>query len=55
MVIYYLDTSALGKRYVSETGSVWLRDLLAPAHQAVVVTTQLSPGARHSRSDGHLG
>jgi len=28
-VKYYLDTSALLKKYVHETGSIWLRGLLA--------------------------
>lgn len=30
MVIYYLDSSALVKRYIEENGSVWVRDSLAP-------------------------
>jgi hypothetical protein len=30
-VVYFADTSALAKRYVSETGSAWLRNLLDPA------------------------
>ena len=29
---YYLDTSALVKRYVDETGSDWLRAIVDPAH-----------------------
>jgi predicted nucleic acid-binding protein len=28
---YFVDTSALAKRYVRETGSVWLRGVLDPA------------------------
>jgi predicted nucleic acid-binding protein len=31
MAVSFLDTSALGKRYIVETGSVWLRALLDPA------------------------
>jgi hypothetical protein len=28
---YFADTSALAKRYISETGSAWVRGLLDPA------------------------
>ena len=28
---FFVDTSALGKRYIAETGSIWLRSLLNPA------------------------
>ena len=28
-ISYYLDTSALGKRYVSEIGSAWIHALTA--------------------------
>ena len=30
MTTYYLDTSALIKRYVQETGTDWVRTLVAP-------------------------
>ena len=30
MPVYYVDTSALAKRYINETGSTWLRSLLSP-------------------------
>ena len=38
---YYLDTSALVKRYVDETGSAWLRALVDPALSPVLVVSQL--------------
>jgi len=42
MVTYYVDTSALLKRYVDEVGSDWLRrELFVPVRQVVIVTTQL--------------
>lgn len=41
MVTYYLDTSALLKRYLNEVGSDWLRRTIAPAHEVVIVATQL--------------
>jgi predicted nucleic acid-binding protein len=31
VAVYYVDASALAKRYVLETGSAWLRGLLDPA------------------------
>ena len=34
MTIYYLDTSALVKYYVTEPGSVWVRQSLLNAAQA---------------------
>lgn len=30
MKAYFLDTSALVKRYVNETGSIWIRKIVAP-------------------------
>jgi len=29
--VYFLDTSALVKRYIDETGSAWLRAIVDPA------------------------
>jgi len=40
MTIYYADSSALLKKYVNETGSVWTRQALAAP--AVVITAQLA-------------
>jgi predicted nucleic acid-binding protein len=31
VAIYFLDTSAVVKRYVQETGTAWIRNLAAPA------------------------
>ena len=31
MAVYVVETSALAKRYIAETGSVWLRALLDPS------------------------
>ncbi|MBI5304568.1 MAG: type II toxin-antitoxin system VapC family toxin [Chloroflexi bacterium] len=40
-MIYFLDTSALIKRYLNETGSVWVRDLTdSPEH--VFVASRLT-------------
>ena len=38
MTIYFLDSSALVKRYVAETGSAWIRDLADPgAHNPLII------------------
>lgn len=41
MTTYYLDTSALVKRYVNETGSPWLRALLDATPRPSVVLAHL--------------
>jgi predicted nucleic acid-binding protein len=38
---YYLDTSALVKRYVDEAGSTWMRDICDPSGDPVLVTSVL--------------
>ena len=42
MSVVYLDTSALLKRYVAETGSSWMSALLAAPNAPVVSTSQPS-------------
>lgn len=39
--VYFVDTSALGKRYIVETGSLWLQSILDPTTgcQAILVRT----------------
>ena len=39
---YYLDTSALVKRYVDETGSNWLRTLTAPDQNALLFISRMT-------------
>ena len=41
-MIYYLDTSALIKRYLTETGSRWIRDVVQPAAGHLWATSQLT-------------
>jgi len=41
MVAYYLDTSAILKEYVNESGSAWVQRTLA-SDSTVVATTQLT-------------
>ena len=31
MAVYFVEASALAKRYIAETGSMWLRALLDPS------------------------
>src|SRR5260370_16568827 len=42
MTTYFLDSSAIGKRYMTEVGSTWLRTLLAPAAGHVIVLSRLA-------------
>lgn len=55
MTTYYLDTSALSKRYVQEIGTAWVRALVAPAAGHTLLTARITlvifllrwAGARH--------
>jgi hypothetical protein len=40
---YYLDTSALAKRYLVETGTSWVRNLTARSSGHVIVICDLTP------------
>lgn len=42
MPVYFLDTSALVRRYVSETGMQWVRDLCDPATANIIIVSQLT-------------
>lgn len=42
MAVYFADSSSLAKRYVSETGSVWLRTLLNPTTGNVTVLARIT-------------
>lgn len=42
MTTYYLDTSALGKRYVQETGTAWVRALADPAVGHSLLTARIT-------------
>ena len=42
MAWYYLDTSALAKHYVQETGTPWIRSLFAPTQGHRLWTVRLS-------------
>jgi hypothetical protein len=56
--IYFLDSSALAKRYLTEAGSAWIRDLADPgAHNPLIIARitwveVLSALARRQREDG---
>jgi len=47
-ISYYLDTSALGKRYVSEIGSIWIRALAAPTADHALVTARITMAEMYS-------
>jgi len=42
MTTYYLDTSALSKRYVQEGGTAWVRALVAPTAGHALLTARLT-------------
>ena len=41
MALYFLDSSALVKRYISETGSAWVLELFTDALNNEIVKTKL--------------
>ena len=43
MTAYYADTSAIAKRYISETGSNWIRGLVAPNSGNIIAICDLTP------------
>jgi hypothetical protein len=45
---YYLDTSALSKRYVNETGSAWVRALTAPKANHALLTARITMAEMYS-------
>lgn len=42
MGAFFLDTSALGKRYVDEKGSAWIRTLTAPASDNTLLMARIT-------------
>lgn len=56
---YYLDASALVKRYVDENGSDWIRQITKPSTQNTILLAEITLaeiaaalGARHRASNG---
>jgi len=45
---YYLDTSALSKRYVNETGSIWVRGLTMPKAGHALLTARITMAEMYS-------
>jgi predicted nucleic acid-binding protein len=43
VALYYLDTSALVKRYIAETGSTWLISQVEPASNNIIIVSELTP------------
>jgi len=48
MISYYLDTSALGKRYVTEVGSGWVRTLTASTTGNALITARITMAEMYS-------
>lgn len=43
MTVYFFDTSALVKRYVTETGSAWVQSVINPTSGNVIFVAQITP------------
>lgn len=41
MAVYYFDTSALGKRYIPEIGTLWVKSILRPAAKHDIIISSL--------------
>ncbi len=59
MTHYFLDSSALVKRYVVEQGTHWVRQITAPAVGSAVFIAHITPvevvsGLSRRRREGHL-
>jgi predicted nucleic acid-binding protein len=42
VAIYFLDTSALIKRYVPEIGTPWMQSIADPKNQHLIIITQIT-------------
>jgi len=42
LTVYFADTSAVSKRYVTETGSTWVRGWIAPVAGNQIIVSELS-------------
>lgn len=50
MTCYFLDSSALVKRYVHEVGTNWIRQLIEPAAgHAILVSAAMMPSSSARR------
>ncbi len=43
MTTYYVDTSALAKRYINETGSAWVLSWVEPSAGNIIVVCDITP------------
>ena len=42
MTMYYVDTSALGRRYLLEVGAAWVRTWIIPSTSNIIVISELT-------------
>jgi hypothetical protein len=42
MTTYFLDSSALIKRHITETGTTWIRSIVAPSAQNTIIIAQVT-------------
>src|SRR5258705_12171711 len=43
MTAYFLDSSALVKRYVTEIGTIWIRTISSPSAGHTILVAQITP------------
>jgi hypothetical protein len=43
MTVYFMDSSALLKRYVPEVGTTWIRSIMSPTSGHSVMIAQITP------------
>ena len=59
MSLFFLDSSSLIKRYVMESGTLWVREIIAPAAGNVIFISEITPvevvsGAMRRKRDGSI-
>jgi predicted nucleic acid-binding protein len=59
MALYFFDSSALVKRYVHESGSVWVRDITASAsghliHLSLLTTAEIASALARRQREGSV-
>jgi uncharacterized protein len=54
VVVYYLDASALVKRYTTETGSGWVQNLCQPATDTFIATARITQAEAAAAFAGKL-
>jgi predicted nucleic acid-binding protein len=59
MTVYFLDSSALAKRYIAEIGTPWIRTIVSPKTGNTIFIAQITPieivsGSARRKRDGSI-